>query len=108
YGAARRAADTLKESSGAPDAATAADELEEYGLELRGIDARLEALKREIPALSKECEARNKLAERWQELEAMRKAQSNRVNKALKVLDLRSYDAAGHAVVRTSHGRLLD
>ncbi len=108
HGAARRAADALKESSGAPDAATAADELEEREGEQRGIDARLEALKREIPALSKECEARNKLGERWQELDATRKAQSNRVNKALKVLDLSSYDAAGHAVVRTSHGRLLD
>jgi exonuclease SbcC len=108
HAAARRAADTLKQSSGAPDAATAADELDECERELQGIDARLEALKREIPALSKECEARNKLAERWQELDATRKAQSNRVNKALKVLDLSSYDAARHAVVRTSHGRLLD
>jgi exonuclease SbcC len=108
HGAARRAADTLKESSGASDAATAADELEERERQLRGIDERLGALKREIPALSKECEARNKLAEHWQELDATRKAQSSRVNKALKVLDLSSYDAAGHDAVRTSHGRLLD
>lgn len=108
HGAARRAADTLKESRGAPDAATAADKLEELERELRGIDARLEALKREIPALSKECQERDKLAERWQELEATRKARSNRVKKALNALDLNSYDAAGHATVRTSHERLLE
>jgi exonuclease SbcC len=108
YAAARQAADMLKQTSGASDAATAADKLEECERELGGIDARLVALKREIPEVSKACEARSKLAARWQELDASRKAQSNRVSKALKVLDVSSYDAARHAVVRTSHGRLLD
>ncbi len=104
---ARHADDRLKETSGAPDAAAAADELEERERELKQSDDRLASLKTEIPTLSEQCEERDALAQRWHELDAARKAQSNRVGRAVKALNVTVYGAGAHARFRKSYERLL-
>jgi DNA repair protein SbcC/Rad50 len=105
---ARQAADVLDKDGGSGDLTTATDELTGHEQELRGLDERLKTLKLEIPKLSKACEERDGLGERWQELEAERKTGATRVANASKALGITDYDEAAHARLRKTYEQLIE
>ncbi len=105
---ARQTGDRLKETKGAADVATAVDEYEESERELRQVDDKLAALKTGIPTLSTECQKRDTLAERWNELDATRKSHSNRIAKSLKSLNITAYGTSVHEKIRKSFEHLVE
>lgn len=101
--ASETAAARLADTSGADDPAAAAGELASVQTDLERVEERLVELARQIPVLTEASREREQLAVQWQELTVTKKALVTRAGRALKTLDIETYDPEIHAL---AHGEL--